>query len=122
MTTKSSFKLIRIVLPIVVLVIAVMAFLQFRSANLRAKESTLKSQLFTMRDAIDQYQADKGTCPESLAQLVAGKYLRAVPVDPFTNSATTWEFTKSGTGPKANCDVKTTSTAVARTGGRLAEW
>ena len=122
MASQSSFKAVRIVLPIAVLVITAMVFLQFRSADLAAKESTLKSQLFMMLDAIDQYQADTGTCPESLAQLVAGKYLRAVPVDPFTNSATTWEFTKTGTGPRANCDVKTTSTGVAKTGGRLAEW
>ena len=42
-----------------------------------------------MRDAIDQYYADKGKYPESLEALVSESYLRAIPKDPFTNSTTT---------------------------------
>ena len=52
---------------------------------MRAKEAALKSDLFLMRDAIDQYYADKGKYPDSLDALVSESYLRTVPKDPFTN-------------------------------------
>jgi general secretion pathway protein G len=61
----------------------------------RAKEATLKEDLFRMRDAIDQYYADKNKYPATLEALVSDKYLRAVPVDPFTLSADTWQTTMS---------------------------
>jgi general secretion pathway protein G len=44
-----------------------------------------------MRDAIDQYYADKGKYPADLQSLVGEGYLRAVPVDPMTESADTWQ-------------------------------
>ena len=57
----------------------------------RAKEAVLSEDLFRMRDALDQYYADKSRYPPSLDALVTEKYLRAIPVDPFTNSADTWQ-------------------------------
>jgi general secretion pathway protein G len=44
-----------------------------------------------MRDAIDQYSADKGHEPADLASLVSDGYIRRVPEDPFTKSADTWQ-------------------------------
>jgi general secretion pathway protein G len=61
----------------------------------RAKEATLKEDLFRMRDAIDQYYADKNKYPPTLESLVADKYQRAIPIDPFTSSAETWQTTMS---------------------------
>jgi general secretion pathway protein G len=43
-----------------------------------------------MRDAIDQYYADKNKWPASLQDLVSDGYLREVPKDPMTESADTW--------------------------------
>src|SRR5919108_5715001 len=57
----------------------------------RSKEVVLKENLYQMRDAIGKYYADKGKYPESLAALEADKYLRKVPLDPITDSATTWQ-------------------------------
>src|SRR6476620_4251830 len=65
----------------------------------RAKEATLKEDLFRMRDAIDQYYADKNKYPSSLDSLVSEKYLRAVPVDPFTTKADSWQTTMSEPDP-----------------------
>jgi len=59
----------------------------------RAKEATLRESLTVMRDAIDKYHADTGRYPESLEDLAAKRYLRKVPVDPITESATTWTVT-----------------------------
>ena len=51
----------------------------------------LRTDLFRMRDAIDQYYADKGKYPASLDALVSDGYLRKIPADPITQSADTWQ-------------------------------
>jgi general secretion pathway protein G len=56
----------------------------------RSKEATLKQSLAVMRDAIDKHYADTGRYPDALEELVSKKYIRALPVDPVTESATTW--------------------------------
>ena len=56
----------------------------------KSKEAVLKENLYQMRDAIGKYYADKGKYPESLEALATDKYLRRVPLDPVTESTTTW--------------------------------
>jgi general secretion pathway protein G len=56
----------------------------------RARESVLRSDLATMRDALDKFFSDTGRYPESIEELAARKYLRKVPADPITESAETW--------------------------------
>lgn len=56
----------------------------------RSKEAVLRENLRVVRDAIDKYYADNGRYPESVETLATRRYLRAVPVDPITESATTW--------------------------------
>lgn len=63
----------------------------YRQSILKAREASLKQSLFVMRDVMDQYRADQGRFPNSLAQVVAAGYLRAVPKDPITRSDTTWQ-------------------------------
>src|ERR1700739_2403113 len=53
-------------------------------------EAALKEDLYHMRNAIDQYTQDKSSAPQHLADLVSAGYLHAIPIDPFTNSASTW--------------------------------
>ncbi len=50
----------------------------------------LHENLFVMRTQINLYFADKGYYPFDLQALVDDSYLRAVPVDPITDSADTW--------------------------------
>ncbi len=94
----------------------------------RAREATLKEDLFRMRDAIDQYYADKNSYPPSLDALVTEKYLRSVPVDPFTNAIDTWQTTMSEPDPNnpANepgvFDVKSGSDRTGLDGTAYAEW
>ncbi len=94
----------------------------------RAKEATLKEDLFRMRDAIDQYYADKNAYPPALDALVTEKYLRAVPVDPFTFSADTWQTTMSEASPSNPSaepgvyDVKSGSEQTALDGTLYADW
>ena len=56
----------------------------------RAKETVLKSDLASMRDAVDKFFADTGRYPANLEELVARRYLRKVPPDPITDTSTTW--------------------------------
>ena len=56
----------------------------------RAEEAVLKENLVVMRDALDKHYADAGKYPNSLDELVAKRYLRAIPADPFTQSPSTW--------------------------------
>ena len=56
----------------------------------RAEEAVLQENLALMRDALDKHYADAGKYPTQLEELVAKRYLRSIPRDPFTQSAATW--------------------------------
>jgi general secretion pathway protein G len=56
----------------------------------RAEESVLQENLTVMRDALDKHYADAGQYPANLQDLVSKRYLRTIPNDPFTRSASTW--------------------------------
>ena len=94
----------------------------------RSKEAVLKEDLFQMRDAIDQYYADKNKYPASLEDLVSEKYLRSVPVDPFTANADSWQTTMSEPDPSnpslqsGISNVKSGSDQTGLDGSRYADW
>ena len=60
------------------------------------RSETLRQNVQTMRKAIADFRAAEGRYPRDLAELVP-KYLRAVPVDPVTESASTWRVTSEET-------------------------
>src|SRR5690348_5725032 len=84
---RDGFTLIELmVVMALIVVLASIGLTLYANSVTRAKESVLKEHLFRMRDAIDQYYADKGKYPATLQDLVSDKYLRTIPADPFTNS------------------------------------
>ena len=87
----SGFTLIEllVVMVIIALLISIAAPRYFNSLE-KSKEAVLRQDLSTMRDAIDKYYGDNDKYPDSLDDLVSKKYLRKLPVDPITDSATTW--------------------------------
>lgn len=88
---KPGFTLIEIIIVLSIIGILVgLALPQYRNSVLRARETVLKENLFTLRKLIDQYHQDKGKYPLSLQMLVQDGYLRSIPVDPITRSAETW--------------------------------
>ena len=111
-----------------IMILATMGLVQYRNSITAAKEATLKSQLFIMRDAIDQYYADKGKDPESLQSLVSESYIRALPQDPFTKSGDTWQTIQAEPEPGAPTaspgifDVKSGFDGTALDGSRYADW
>ncbi len=80
-----------VIVMAIITVLASLATVGARNAVLLSKEATLKEDLFRMRDAIDQYYADKGKYPSDLSALVTDQYMREVPVDPFSNTRDSWQ-------------------------------
>jgi general secretion pathway protein G len=80
-----------VVVMAIITVLAALATVGARNAVLLSREATLKEDLFRMRDAIDQYYADKGKYPADLQALVTDQYIREVPVDPINNSRDSWQ-------------------------------
>jgi len=88
----------------------------------------LKYALFQMRDAIDQYYADKHQYPSGLDSLASEGYIRQIPTDPFTNRTDSWQPIRSE--PALNnlaaapgmYDVKSGSEATALDGTEYSDW
>ncbi len=124
-----AFTLIELMIVMALIVIlASIGLALYGNSVTRAKESVLKEDLFRMRDAIDQYYADKSQYPASLEDLVSQKYLRSVPVDPFTTSADTWRTILSDPDPTNATatpgvyDVRSGSDQKALDGTNYADW
>jgi general secretion pathway protein G len=117
-----------VIVMTLIVILATIGMAQYRSSVVLAKEATLKEDLFRMRDAIDQYYADKGQYPSTLDALVSDGYLRKVPEDPFTKSNSTWQTVPAEPDPNNPTaeagvyDVKSGSEVSALDGTPYAEW
>ena len=124
----SGWTLIELTIVIsLITVLSTIALVGYQSAVTRSREAVLKEDLFRMRDAIDQHYADRGEYPPALESLVSTGYLRAIPVDPFTGSAETWQVEPAPSDPadpfaRGVYDVRSGSEAVALDGTNYAEW
>ena len=97
LTRERGFTLVELLIVIsLISILAAMGLVQYRNSVQSAKESVLHTDLFRMRDAIDQYYADKGKYPSSLDSLVSDGYLRKIPEDPITKSADSWTTVPAG--------------------------
>lgn len=110
-----------------IVILSTIAVAGYRNAITRSREAVLKHDLFQIRDAIDQYYADKEQYPSALGTLVTDGYLRAMPIDPFTNSTETWEPILAELDPndplvQGVFDVRTTYEKTALDGTVYADW
>lgn len=129
-----GFTLIELMVVVAILGILVsMAVPTYRSIVQRARETVLRQNLFTLRDVIDQYYADKGKYPDSLEDLVSSGYLRHIPIDPMTEKADWQTVGYSGAEERqieptegeqtgGVFDVKSSSEATARDGTKYSDW
>jgi len=100
MKRHNGFTLIELMIVMAIItILAAIGLAVYGNSVQSAKEATLREDLFRMREAIDQYYADKNHYPASLDALVEDKYIRLVPVDPITKSADTWQTTLSEPEP-----------------------
>jgi general secretion pathway protein G len=126
---EAGFTLIEILVVItLIFILAGMALVQYTNSVTSAREAVLKEDLFRLRDAIDQYYADKNKYPASLEDLVTDKYIRAIPPDPFTNSIETWQTVMSEPDPlnpsaqPGVYDVKSGHEGTALDGTKYSDW
>ena len=124
-----GFTLIEIAIVVtLIIILATMGMAQYRTSVVHAREAVLKQDLFGMRDAIDQYYADKGQYPGTIDALVSEGYMRKVPEDPFTKSSSSWQTVPAEPDPNNPTaeagiyDVKSGSDATAIDGTHYAEW
>ena len=87
-----------IVIAIIMILVGIGVGMYQRSIQ-GARESVLKEDLQTMRQAIDNYTLDKQQAPQSLQDLVDGHYLRAVPVDPVCRQDWVLHFSDTVVSP-----------------------
>ena len=117
-----------LVVMTLMVILATMGMTQYRTSVVHAREATLKEDLFRMRDAIDQYYADKGQYPATLDALVSDGYMRKVPIDPFTRNASSWQTvaaepdTSNPTAEPGVFDIKSGSDQTAIDGSKYADW
>ena len=124
-----GFTLIELLIVVsLIVVLATLSMVTYRNSVQRGREAVLKEDLFRMRDAIDQHYADKGKYPESLDALVSAGYLRSIPVDPMTQSTTSWETVQAEPDPTnltaepGVYSVKSGSEGQALDGSKYNEW
>jgi general secretion pathway protein G len=87
-----GFTLIELMIVVsIVGILATLAVPSYQSSLVKARETVLRHDLFTLRELLDQHRADQGKYPVSLDGLVATGYLRVLPKDPFTNSSDSWQ-------------------------------
>ena len=132
----AGFTLIELLIVVAIIgILASMAVVQLRNTKQKAMEAALKENLYVLRNCIDQYFTDKGKYPDSLETLVDDGYIRKIPVDPFTESDTTWveDQAAGGAGPGGGAeddaevqsgigDVHSGATGTALDGTSYADW
>lgn len=126
-TRARGFTLLELLLVMLLLaLIASLAAPLVTAGIQRARESTLKADLYVLRKAIDDHYADTGAYPRELDELVAKRYLRRIPPDPMTEKHDTWvlvraEEEKAGRAPGI-LDVRSGSQERASDGSRFKDW
>jgi len=116
-----------IVMTVITILVAVAVPL-YQKSILRAKESVLRNNLFTIRTVLDEYTYDKQKAPASLQDLVTEGYLRKVPSDPITGSDNSWRTINEDPGNSVDqtspgiWDVRSGSDKTSMEGTPYSEW
>jgi general secretion pathway protein G len=88
---QRGFTLLELLTVMTILaLLATVGIVGYRRHTKAAREAVLKEDLFQLNHCLEEYQADRGKYPTSINQLFEEKYVRAIPVDPMTNSDSTW--------------------------------
>ncbi len=126
---QRGFTLIELMVVMAIISVLLAIALPIYSKSItRAKESVLKHNLFSLRQAIDEYTIDKQKAPESLQALVTDGYMRQLPQDPITNSDQTWRpiMEDSPVGGSSSApgvfDVKSGSEKTSLEGTPYSDW
>ncbi|MDH4567149.1 prepilin-type N-terminal cleavage/methylation domain-containing protein [Pseudomonas sp. BN414] len=124
MTRQKGFTLIELlVVMAIIATLMTIAVPRYFSSLENSKETTLRQSLSVMREALDQFYGDTGRYPDSIEELVAQRYLRALPQDPMTERSDLWVLLPPPEGaPGSVYDVKSGAPGRARDGSLYADW
>jgi general secretion pathway protein G len=110
-----------------ILILMSIAVPMYTQSVVRARESVLRQDLFTLRSVISQYTLDKAKAPQGLEDLKTAGYIREIPKDPMTNEAN-WEVVQEDvllavdqTEPGIS-DVKSASNLISSDGTAYSTW
>jgi general secretion pathway protein G len=121
-TGERGFTLLELMTIIVIVgILVTMAVPSYQQSVVKAREAVLIRDLFTIRDLLDQHRADKGKYPSTFSDLVTVGYLKAIPMDPFTRSTSTWQETYEETEGGV-FDIHSGSDLVGTNGVPYNEW
>ena len=126
---RRGFTIVEMIIVMTIIsIILSLAIPMYQKSLVRARESVLKNNLFTMRTVIDEYTYDKQKAPQDLRDLVDAGYLRSIPVDPMTGRSDTWRTVQEDSLASVNqtepgiYDVKSGSDQKSLEGTPYAEW
>jgi general secretion pathway protein G len=125
---EGGFTLLELITVVALIgILAAIALPNYKVAIIQSKEAVLKEDLYRLRDSIDQYYVDKGRYPASLAGLVEDGYLRALPADPMTGSASWTEVFAEPDPDRPDeqpgvYDVKSAAEVPSLSGTLYSEW
>jgi len=126
---STGFTLIEVLIVVtLIVVLAGIGLATYTTSITRSKEAVLHEDLFRMRDAIDQYYADKGHYPADLSALVSDGYMRSLPKDPITQAVDTWQTVMSevdSASPNSTpgvYDVKSGAQGTGLDGTNYSDW
>jgi general secretion pathway protein G len=130
----SGFTLLELLVVMTIIgILAAIAVPALRDSPKRAREATLRADLFTFRSVLDQYKGDKGNYPPDLETLIRDGYIRKIPLDPMTKAAD-WVVTMEEEATPADdlnqveppkpgiIDVHSASKEKALDGTNYSEW
>jgi general secretion pathway protein G len=122
--SAAGFTLIELI--VVMLIIAMLASLavpRYFGSVQKSKDAVLKEDLTLMRGALDKFYGDNDKYPAALDELVSRKYLRNIPRDPLTESASTWITVPPEDPEKGGVyDVHSSAEGNAADGSPYKEW
>lgn len=123
-TVPIGFTLIELLvaMAIVALLLSLAVPRYFGSLD-KAKDTVLREDLRLLREAIDKFHADKNRYPATLEELVSSRYLRSLPPDPITDSATTWIVVPPSGHQKGGVyDIKSGASGTGKDGTPYSSW
>src|SRR5262245_4026408 len=113
---------------VIIAILVGIAMMTYRTKILNSKEAVLRANLLEMRRAIDQSTTDKQRAPQSLQDLIEAGYFRQLPIDPMTNSNSSWQpvvetvVISPGKTERGVTDVHSGSASISSNGTTYQAW
>ena len=112
----------------IIVILGAISTSRYQSMVLHSREEVLKTNLAAMRSVIKQYIQEKQRAPQSLQDLVDAGYFRQLPIDPITNSNSSWKPVienvdiSPGETDRGITDLRSGSTTISSNGTIYSVW